>query len=74
MVQPSGSDRFGPEALGEGLVVGQMSVQELHRDLAAEHLVVCFPDFGHAAARDQPDELVASGDEVAPVGVRPNGR
>ena len=55
-----------PEPLDVLLVLREMRVQDLDRDLAVEELVVRLVDARHPAFPDQFEQLVAAGDDLAP--------
>ena len=64
-------DRLVVEAGPQDGVVGQVAVEQLHRDRSVEHLVGGLPHLGHAAARQMAVEAVAAGEEAA--GARSGG-
>ena len=49
--EPGRGDRLLAEAGDEGGVGGEVRVEDLHRHLAAQHLVGALPHLGHAARR-----------------------
>ena len=65
VVQAGRGDGLGPEPGDEGVVAGQVGVEDLDRDVAPEHLVRGLPDLGHAAAGDAVLEPVAAADQLA---------
>ena len=65
VLEPRRGLGLAPEALDELGVLGEPLVQELKRDLAAEHLVVGQPDVGHPAAARAGDERVAVADPLS---------
>ena len=58
--EPGGVRRLAAEALDELLVVRVPLVEDLHRDVAAELLVLGEPDVGHAARAELALEPVAA--------------
>ena len=59
--EPGGGHRLLAEPQHEAVVGGEVRVEHLHRDLAAQHLVRAPPHLRHAARRDQLLEAVALG-------------
>jgi len=51
--------------LDEPNVVGELATQDLHRNLATQHLVAGHPHLAHATARDPLGQLVAVADPQA---------
>jgi hypothetical protein len=70
--QPGGGDGLAPESLDEGMVAGQVRVEDLDGDLAGQHLVGGPPDLGHTARRDRVVQPVPTGQD--PSGPKFTGR
>jgi hypothetical protein len=51
---------FGPEAVQEARVTGVLLFEDFDGDNAAKDLVLCLPDFTHAANGDTFGELVSA--------------
>ena len=60
VVQPRRGDGLLAEAADEGVVVGQVGVQDLDGDPSSEDGVGALPDLGHAAGPDEVVEPVAA--------------
>ena len=61
--------RLAAEALDELLVLGEVVVQHLDRDLAAEQLVLGEVHVGHPARAEARDHPVAPVDDRAPASI-----
>src|SRR3954470_10124282 len=54
--------RLGPEALEEGRVGGVLGFEDLHRDVAGQHLVARAPQLAHPAGGDPIEQQVPVGE------------
>ena len=68
MVEGSGGLGLSAESGLEGRVAGEVWPQDLDGDAAAEADVAAFPDFGHATAANDLDELVAVAEHASGTG------
>jgi hypothetical protein len=66
MAQPRGGLGLQPDPVPEAVVGGHGRVEYLHRDLAAEDLVVAAPDDGHAARPELLHQTVPVAEDPAP--------
>ncbi len=64
MGEIGGGGRFAAEPLDEGLAVGELPVEHLDRDLAAQAAVLSHVDVGHSAAGEMGYQGVSSREDA----------